>query len=178
MFHVEQNDKLIDIKKCPVCSGNNLSSHLKTRDFFFTQEEFSTSQCEDCNLVFTNPIPKDLSKYYETPDYLSHNTGNNGAMGRLYSAIRDINIKRKFRLVSKYCQQGSILDIGCGTGELLNYFKNKNWATTGVEPNSSARKFAKSNYNINVFDEDGLDHIQPATYITGLEGVSLINCEG
>jgi len=157
-------EKLKKINKCPICSSNNLKEYMQTKDFFFTQEDFTLSKCKDCNFVFTNPIPLNLGKYYETPDYLSHNTGDNGIMGSLYSKLRDINIKRKFKLVTKYSAKGNILDIGCGTGELLNFFKINNWSVTGIEPNQSARIFANSKYKIDVGEEEMLDKFTPNNF--------------
>jgi len=164
MFHVEQNDNLQDITKCPVCAHDKFSLYINTKDYFFTQEDFTLSKCNNCSLVFTNPIPKNLGKYYETPDYLSHNTDNSGLLGGLYSTLRNINIKRKYNLIQQYCKEGSILDIGCGTGELLSFFKNKNWETTGIEPNISAREFAKKNHDLDVLDEYKLDGLPPKSF--------------
>ena len=175
MFHVEQNKEknkaIIEkgsfqkiIAKCPVCSGKDIIPYINTKDFFFTQEVFSLTQCRGCNFVFTNPVPDNISKYYETTDYLSHNTGDNGLLGRLYSTLRNINIKRKYQLVSKYNSIGNFLDIGCGTGELLSFFKRHDWNVTGIEPNSTAREFAKSNYSIDVFDENKLDELMPSSF--------------
>jgi len=154
---VEQMEKFKEISKCPICSNSNFTIYMRTKDYFFTQEEFTLSKCTNCNFVFTNPIPINLGKYYETPDYLSHNTGDNGIMGKLYSKLRKINIKRKFKLVNNYNPSGKILDIGCGTGELLQYFKQKNWSVSGIEPNTTARNFAKKNHKIEIWEEEMLE---------------------
>lgn len=164
MFHVEQNNNLVDIKNCPSCGKSNFSTYLKTKDFFFTQEGFSLSKCKKCQLVFTNPVPNNLSKYYDTPDYLSHNTRDNGLMGILYSFLRKINIKNKYNLIKHYSGKGSILDIGCGTGELLNYFNKNNWAVKGVEPNQTARKFAKQKYCIDIHGEESINSFKPESF--------------
>jgi SAM-dependent methyltransferase len=156
--------KLKDITNCPVCSSNNITKYMKTKDYFFTQEEFSITKCTDCNFVFTNPIPDNLGKYYDTPEYLSHNTGANGAMGVLYSKLRNINIKRKFKLVTRYNSTGSFIDIGCGTGELLNYFKKHKWSVSGIEPNNTARTFASKNYNIKVWNEEKLKELETNSF--------------
>jgi 2-polyprenyl-3-methyl-5-hydroxy-6-metoxy-1,4-benzoquinol methylase len=164
MFHVEQKNSFSEIKACPLCGETKLSSHLSTKDFFFTQESFSLSICENCKLVFTNPIPKNLSKYYETTNYLSHNTGDNGLIGRLYSFIRNINIKNKYKLVTRFSANGRILDIGCGTGEFLNFFNKRKWNVTGVEPNSTAREFAKTKYKLDILAEESLNSMIPDSF--------------
>jgi len=156
--------KQIQITKCPICGNNQFDAYMHTKDFFFTQEEFTLSKCKDCDFVFTNPIPQDLSSYYETTNYLSHNTGDNGIMGNLYSMLRNINIKRKYKLVTNYNPSGKILDIGCGTGELLNYFKNNNWEVSGVEPNDTARAFANKKFNIDISKEEALEELTPNSF--------------
>lgn len=157
-------DKLKQIEQCPVCLNSNISIYINTKDYFFTQESFSLTKCLSCDFVFTNPIPINLGKYYDTPEYLSHNTGDNGMMGKLYSYLRNINIKRKYDLVSRYNSSGIFLDIGCGTGEVLKYFKDNNWIVQGIEPNSSALEFGKTNYNINIGEENELDNLQTNSF--------------
>ncbi len=154
------------ISNCPICGGKQIDEYLKTRDYFYTQEEFTLTQCRDCKFVFTNPIPSlsQLSDYYETPDYLSHTVNKFSPKGFVYDKIRDINIRRKFKLITKYKQQGKILDIGQGTGELLKYFSTKGWETIGVEPNDSAREFSKKKYGLKVFEESELDQFQSGSF--------------
>ena len=156
--------KYQDIVKCPLCNSKNIAQYMDTLDYFFTKENFSLTKCNDCNFVFTNPVPTELGKYYETTDYFSHNTSSNGILGKVYSKLRNINIQRKYKLVKKYNAEGSILDIGCGTGELLNYFNSKSWNTLGIEPNKSARNFAKEKYNLEVNTEEELSTLKPKSF--------------
>ncbi len=149
---------------CPICQSKNIHKSFDAKDHFLSQEEFAIGQCEDCGTLFTNPRPEDknLGKYYDSPDYLSHDTSHSGAIGKLYQTLRQINIKRKYKIVSQYVPAGKILDIGCGTGELLHFFYKKHWDCLGIEPNASARKFAKSHYKIEVEEEKSLKTL-PAT---------------
>ena len=160
----EVKDSLI--KKCPICGSNKFSVFLKTKDYFLTQEEFTLDQCDQCGFVFTNPIPAlhELEKYYDSPDYLSHTANKPSFTGTVYKLFRNANIKKKFKLVDHYANGKNLLDIGCGTGELLSHFKNKGWNVKGVEPNQSARKFASQNYNIAVFDEIELDNFKAESF--------------
>ncbi len=151
---------------CPVCDSKNIFKKSDVKDYFLTQENFSLWKCKDCNLVFTNPRPDDeeSGRYYESPDYLSHNTGGNGLMGKLYRFLREKNIKRKYNIINKLIPTGTILDIGCGTGELLNYFQKNNWHCQGIEPNVKARNFAKMQYDLKVKEESFINFFTPESF--------------
>ncbi len=154
------------ILTCPVCQSTNIIKKFDVKDYFLTQENFSIWQCKSCVLLFTNPIPKgqNLGKYYESPDYLSHDTSSSGVIGKLYQFLRKVNIARKYKIVTNLKNSGNILDIGCGTGELLNYFQNQNWSCLGIEPNEPARKFAKAHYNLRVEEEQSLETIPSQSF--------------
>lgn len=150
--------------KCPSCNSENTNLVYKTKDYFLTQDDFDIYNCKDCKITFTSPFPNNLSKYYETTEYLSHDTENNGILGKVYNYLRNINIRNKYNIVTKYINKGSILDIGSGTGELLNYFKNNNWQTQGVEPSEKARQYAISKHNLNIVDEPELTRLTKSSY--------------
>ncbi|MCF6169719.1 MAG: class I SAM-dependent methyltransferase [Bacteroidales bacterium] len=154
------------IEDCPVCGKNEFSPFLETRDYFLTQEVFSLVQCKHCSFVFTNPRPLDnkLHAYYNSPDYLSHTVDSFSFTGAIYKRLRNANIRNKFKLVNSFKQGKKLLDIGCGTGELLSYFKNKGWEVKGIEPNKSARSFAQKSHHLDVIDETGLDKLEPESF--------------
>lgn len=152
---MEQSKELVFRKECPCCKNSTFHSYLTTKDYFLSQEEFTLVRCSVCDLVFTNPIPKPdkLPEYYNSPDYLSHKVSKWSLTGFVYNVLRNINLARKFKMLSRFSKTGKILDIGQGTGEFLNYMKQKGWEVKGVEPNISARKFAIDHYNLSVVDE-------------------------
>ena len=153
---------MIQIKNCPVCNAENFSEYLDLKDFFLTGESFHLQKCDSCGFVFTNPRPEDksLSKYYDSPDYLSHYSHGLNPVQLVYQELRRINIKNKYALVEKLVSTGSLLDIGCGTGEVLNYFQQKKWNVKGIEPSKSAREFAINKYGLNIEDEPALKNFQ------------------
>lgn len=148
-----------NITNCQICKSNDLSNFLQTKDYFFTEENFDLSVCNNCNFVFTNPIPAndEISKYYDTTKYLSHDTNSNGILGKIYKIVRNINLRSKYSLIKKFKKHGSVLDIGCGTGEFLNFMKQSNWESFGIEPETKAKEFAIKNYNLEIFSESKLN---------------------
>ena len=156
---MEQSNKKVQLKECPICKNQDFSLVLNTADHFLTNEKFDLVKCNQCSLVFTNPIPTrdHLGSYYESSEYLSHKPEQKSLRNFVYRLVRKININRKYRLVSGYQASGSLLEIGIGTGELLNHFNQNGWETTGIEPNESARKYAISNYRLDVFEENKLN---------------------
>ena len=156
----------INLQQCPICQNTLFKPYLETKDYFLTQEPFNIDQCKTCSLIFTNPVPtkKELPKYYDSPDYLSHTASGKSITGLVYKALRDRNIRYKYNIIRQYKDKGSILDIGSGTGELLSYFKQKGWETTGIEPNKNAREYAIESHKIDVFDESKLDQLQENSF--------------
>lgn len=159
MFHVEQNNNILISRNCPLCGSDKYSVFIKSADYFLTMEKFTVVKCDLCNFIFTNPVPdkENLSYYYESKEYLSHQTNNKSLIGRIYTTVKRINIQKKYKLIQQYRSSGSVLEIGTGTGELLYYFKKRGWKTTGIEPNEKARLFANKQYELEVFDEIQLD---------------------
>lgn len=148
-------------KECKIC-GNTMFDHfMEVNDYFLTNEKFNLVKCKNCELVFVNPRPShhDIAKYYNSPNYISHSGTNKGIINWVYTKIRNYTHQKKLKLVSTFSSGKTILDIGCGSGELLFLFKKNNWDTLGVEPNDNARTFSQKQYQLNVLKEEEIDQI-------------------
>lgn len=153
--------KMESIKQCLICNSSRFEAFLECTDYFLSKENFTIVKCQECGFVFINPrpFPEELSRYYDSPDYISHSGTNKGLVNSIYKKVRKYTHSKKVKLVTKFTNGKSILDIGCGSGELLHLFKENSWETLGVEPNQSAREFANATYNISVLDENELSTI-------------------
>jgi len=140
---------------CPVCRTSEFISFLTVPDHFLTHEVFTIQQCKTCGLKFVNPRPKELemAKYYQTEDYISHNSQKGDFISKLYRIARGISVRRKHRMVTKYTHVKKLLDIGCGTGYFLQYCMNKGIEVFGLEPNPMARSFARDTNKLTVFKD-------------------------
>ena|ERR1035437_9218394 len=143
------------LKNCPVCNHDKFNPFLSCIDYTVSRETFKVVQCDACGFRFTNPRPdeKEIGKYYQAQEYISHSDTSKGLVNKLYQIVRNHTIKQKVKLINRLTKSQkskvkSILDIGCGTGEFLNASKENGWNITGIEPSEIARKNAKQKYNL------------------------------
>jgi len=151
---------------CLVCDNQSFTTFLTCPDHFLTEEIFTICKCDKCGFLFTNPRPeaKELPRYYQSAEYISHSNSKKGIQNLIYQWVRKYTLGQKYKLIQKYKPGGSILDIGCATGEFLNYFKNRNWGTFGIEPDEQARKMGILNYKLQIEDEDYLLKLPDASF--------------
>lgn len=74
----------------------NFSKHfLKLNDYFLTQEKFDLFIDPETELIKTIPQPKDLDRYYESEEYLSHDDTATSFFARCYNFAKGFNLKSK-----------------------------------------------------------------------------------
>lgn len=127
--------------KCPLCKSGNILNHLLVKDHAVSKKEFTLCRCSDCELLFTNPRPKEeeIGPYYDFKEYYSHEDQVRSFTQWLYQRIRKSSIQRKVQLITSLVENGSLLDYGCGTAEFLTEAKRQQWTIRGIEPNEKAR---------------------------------------
>ena len=121
---------------------------ISTKDFLVTGETFQLQESENVRgLLLTIPRPKEqeLSRYYESDEYISHTDNKRGFLSRIYQLVKKWSLKRKVSLIQKQTGAvGTLLDIGAGTGDFVRAAKRHGWKVEGVEPNGRAVELAKS----------------------------------
>lgn len=146
-------------KKCPWCNAeNNITTYLILKDEFLTKEEFSIENCNECGLLFTwpRPEPNKIGRYYESEKYYSHSENKKGLIPRVYEAVKNINIKNKYKIATNKLEKGNILDIGCGAGDFLCLAKQRGWKINGVEPSEKARGIAERRLGTEIYKPEEL----------------------
>lgn len=119
--------------------------HITTKDFLVSGEEFSLVQNREFGFLETHPQPdpENLSRYYDSDEYISHSDSTKGMLAFLYQAVKKRSLKKKVKLIKKLNSgTGELLDIGAGTGEFLKLAREQGWSIKGVEPNPKARALA------------------------------------
>ena len=139
----------IIVQNCPACGSSKYEKVLTASDSFIPNESFDIVECNDCSLRFTSPIPNEeiIGKYYKSDDYISHTSKGNSIINKIYRIVQYFTLRSKRKIVKQIAQKqnGTLMDIGCGTGEFLKTMKQSGWDIKGVEVNKEARKLAEVN---------------------------------
>jgi len=133
------------LESCPVCGKNEFRNKLVVEDKSVSKESFAIVQCQSCTFQFTNPRPglADIGRYYESDDYVSHNSAATGVINQAYRVARFFTMRRKVALLNKQApRKGKLLDYGCGTGHFLATARADGWQVSGYEPSPRAREEA------------------------------------
>lgn len=134
---------------CALCGGLKFKKALICEGFEYVR-------CRNCGLVQMNPQPlkeEIISRYSDKfgGEYLSYEIENEAAFLKLQQlALKDASffkLEKIFFLGDK--DKPSVLDIGCATGTLLSFLRERGWRVTGVEISPSA-EFARSEKKLDV----------------------------
>lgn len=151
---------MIVYDSCPNCGNKNISSILKAKDYTVSGEKFEIWECSNCTQRFTQNIPdkENISKYYQSENYISHSDTAKGLVNNLYHKVRKHTLIQKRKLIIRSIKKnkGNILDVGAGIGAFLNTMKMANWKITGTEPDKNAREKAMQLYGINLDQSENL----------------------
>jgi 2-polyprenyl-3-methyl-5-hydroxy-6-metoxy-1,4-benzoquinol methylase len=162
-----------NLSNCPLCSGSSFKRFVECTDYTVSRETFTIVACESCGFKFTNPRPdeKEIGKYYESEDYVSHSNSRKGIINTVYHWVRNYSLKQKVSLIDK--EYGSLkqssgikrlLDIGCGTGEFLATAVKSGWIGKGIEPSEKAREQAIQNHKLEVTDQQGIARLEKGSF--------------
>lgn len=120
---------------------------LTLQDYSVSKEPFTLYYDSKYEMLITDPQPKgaDLSRYYESEDYISHTDSKRSLFEKMYHWVKSYALRQKLQLINGLCSlKGNLLDIGAGTGEFLLTAKEGGWNAKGLEPNEKARSIAEN----------------------------------
>lgn len=149
-----QND--FEDQNCPVC--NNAEKHalfeinyrsikvIELLNLGFSKKIW-LYKCSSCGHHYASPQINDLllDKYYRkiNSEYFKPSLN-------VPDEVISYEEPSVFELVTKEKKTGKVLEIGCGTGFLLNRFKESGWQVYGIEPSPFASKITKEIYGIDI----------------------------
>lgn len=141
--------------------------HFKVKDYAVSGEEFELIENSEFSFLETTPQPSadKLPDYYKSEDYISHTDSQRNLFEKAYHLARKISLRNKLKLINSYSADSkTLLDIGCGTGDFLEFIRRQNWNAIGIEPNEQARNIANIKTNDSVFKEQQLKKLESSSF--------------
>jgi SAM-dependent methyltransferase len=154
---------------CALCGSTGRVLHVDVPDYFFAVPgHWSLRRCvnDRCGLVWQDPmvVSEDLihayADYYTRPH--AHRDGRGGAasnygaaffwLERQTTRLLRLGPERR-RFASAYLDReapGSLLDVGCGSGEFAASMKRRGWTVRGTEFDASAAASARRLHGVTV----------------------------
>lgn len=172
-------------KTCPLCGGAHsqglLKRNFKDMSTIVPFSSYVVSKCDDCGMVYAGDIVEvmSLNEYYdnlskyETDAYF------------LSAEAKDKNDKSISFVKDYISEEDEILEIGCGTGNLLYQLQNHGYKKlTGIEPSEKNVDGIIDRWNIKCYVGALGDNISEIRYrkykLVILEGVleHILDLEG
>lgn len=129
--------------KCKLCGSNQIKVIYKKpiRDGGlgnYTKEPISMLQCENCNVIWHEPVIHDLEMYYESQEYRNSLEGTSEELE--FYKKHDFETLVKFQYTGTMIYRNKIIaDIGCGCGAFLDFVKGVAKECIAVEPSQTYR---------------------------------------
>ena len=146
---------------CPVCGGHEYQPRFRLPDF-----SKSIVACVECGTAQVNPLPdeEELRSYYPTAYY--------GSEGQKFESLIERFLKvvssRQASMIARAIPDGgSVLDIGCGRGMLLERLADQGCEVHGTELSKDAAVGADERIDLHVcptlqaagFDDNRFDAV-------------------
>jgi len=129
--------------ECRICGATHYKEYLKSDGFRFVK-------CCSCDFVYQNPVPvfTDLRKRY-TQNYFDYELENEKNFFSLMKlGLRDIQFDS---MPPEVFENGNFLDIGCATGMLCSYIREKGWNVKGVDICRESALYGKKKRGVDIF---------------------------
>ena len=142
---------------CPICYEINKTKIKNSLNKIkYTKNSTKFIECHQCQILYTDRIPKNLNDVYSDIKYTKF-AKSNYLDNSKYRVLRFAS--ERIKLIKKYFKKykkAKLLDVGCGTGwfiEEANKFVGKVY---GLEPGKNLAKNTSLRLGINIFDKDFL----------------------
>lgn len=146
-------EKIVSCNFCGEKRSNLLlinNDHTTKKNIFF-----KIVGCKKCGLVYINPRPSNIEKYY-SDNYEPYNPKKRDIYFSFYRALIKSYYKKEKSLTDLlksflcrifYSQStdkcGRVLDIGCGSGGYLGVLNESGWEVYGIDFSKQVVEFAK-----------------------------------
>ena len=131
----------------PICVACGRSD---SKEFWHDQSR-TIRQCRACGLLFVFPQPdrEALHRQFQS-DYFTHGLSESPTRLELeFEAWRKPTLAGIVKRIRKLKPAGKLLDVGCASGEIFEYFRDGDWELYGIEPSALAFERLRQRFGAN-----------------------------
>ena len=152
---------------CPICSYDGEVLYRDLSDVLFSAPGlWNLREChnESCKLIWLDPMPVEEDLLHAYQEYYTHGSDDPLAIGggRLRLIYRNL-VDSWFGLIGVLDERrranlmfldkwvpGTLLDVGCGSGEFLARMRSRGWIVSGIDFDPKAAEMARNAHGLNV----------------------------
>ena len=139
---------------CDMCGSEDYHILFRGKDLLMDLPgTFQFVECAKCGLLRQNPRLEwvDLLAYYQD-GYVPHLSQVKEGDSMIRSLVKRYGRWKRVRYINKYKSQGRWLDVGCGTGRILQEAQIwGKWELFGLEPVKEIADYTENRLGIHVF---------------------------
>jgi len=132
---------------CPFCASSERRIILNT-------DGMNLVKCEDCSFIYLKDLPDEsvlYEGYHEWTGFQIENYSAQSSDSNL-KALWHIN-QQRIEVLKQRLYNGSLLDIGCGSGGFMLSAKEAGFEVTGIDVSEKAVEFISDELNLNASNE-------------------------
>ena len=158
--------------RCDFCDNNDTKLLFsKNEKFGLSDCDFRVVKCQNCGLIYVNPRPSEdeivkfYPKAYSWKETLTAESKITQVIRRLEKIYRYHLLNYEISKVIKAAKSktGRLLDMGCGSGDRLDIFRQLGFEAYGIEISRSA-EYARKHLGLNVLHGDLFKAKFPESY--------------
>jgi SAM-dependent methyltransferase len=145
---------MLEKTTCSLCGSDRSEVRWLVHDWVHGHPgDFTLDRCMNCGLLYLNPRPtlEEIGTYYPR-NYAPFRLAERAASSKLWGWIYRAKLRPRIRVVERYAQGGSLLDVGCAGGAFLAALDHRRgWHLQGVELDADSATFARDRLGLDVF---------------------------
>jgi 2-polyprenyl-3-methyl-5-hydroxy-6-metoxy-1,4-benzoquinol methylase len=152
------------VQRCYVCGGSGVLVYRDLTDSVFSAAGlWSFRKCESdaCGLLWLDPMPLEDDLHLAYQDYYTHRDAGESKVHRIGSLLYAIGTgallslvgvpqerRRSHHMFISDKDTGDMLDVGCGSGDLLIRMQKKGWKAMGIDVDAAAIDKARRKHGV------------------------------
>ena len=148
----------MNLENCPICKSKDINLYITTfdRHYGYYDKLYTSFKCYSCSVFFLNPMISndELIDMYDD-EYYAYNKvikHENNLYRKIKVNIRNILLGKTGTMDPVFNNQNElkVLDLGCGSGQILLNMKSRGWQVKGVEVSKKATEVGNE-HGLNIF---------------------------